>query len=67
MRPQAKALCNVSNESVHILYLVPEKIGAEVFAELWNVMLEENGEHKMVRESNKLASSLMCVGENSSK
>ena len=28
------------------------KIGAEVFGELWNVVLEENGEDKMVRESN---------------
>ena len=29
-----------------------KKIGAEVFGELLNVMLEENGEDKMVRESN---------------
>ena len=29
-----------------------KKIGAEVFGELWNVVLEENGEDKMVRESN---------------
>ena len=27
------------------------KIGAEVFAELWNVVLEENEEDQMVRES----------------
>ena len=27
-----------------------KKIGAEVFGELQNVMLEENGEDKMVRE-----------------
>jgi len=29
-----------------------KEIGTEVFGELWNVMLEENGEDKMVRESN---------------
>jgi hypothetical protein len=29
-----------------------KKIGAEVFGELWNVVLEENGEDKIVRESN---------------
>jgi hypothetical protein len=28
------------------------KIGAEVFGELLNVALEENGENKMVTESN---------------
>ena len=32
--------------------LETKKIGAEVFEELWNVVLEENGEDKMVRESN---------------
>ena len=32
--------------------LDPKKIGAEVFGELWNMVLEENGEDKMVRESN---------------
>ena len=26
------------------------KIGAEVFGELWNVVLEDNGEDKMARE-----------------
>jgi hypothetical protein len=30
-----------------------KKIGAEVFGELWNVMLEVNREDKMVRESNQ--------------
>ena len=29
-----------------------ETIRAEVFRELWNMVLEENGEDKMVRESN---------------
>ena len=29
-----------------------KKIGTEVFGELRNVVLEENGEDKMVRESN---------------
>ena len=29
-----------------------KKLGAEVFGELLNVMLEENGEHKMVGEFN---------------
>ena len=29
-----------------------KKIGGEVFGELENVILEENGEGKMVRESN---------------
>ena len=29
-----------------------KKIGAKVFGELRNVVLEENGEYKMVRESN---------------
>ena len=29
------------------------KIGAEVFKELWDVGLEENGEDKMVGESNQ--------------
>ena len=29
-----------------------KKIGTEVFGELQNVVLEENGEDKMVRESN---------------
>ena len=28
------------------------KIGAEVFGDLWNVVLEENGEDEMARESN---------------
>ena len=30
-----------------------KKIGTEVFGELRNVVLEENGEDKMVRESNQ--------------
>jgi hypothetical protein len=30
----------------------PNKIGKELFGELPNVMLEENGEDKMVREIN---------------
>ena len=30
-----------------------KKTGAEVFGELRNVVLEENGEDKMVRESNQ--------------
>ena len=29
-----------------------KKTGAEVFKELWNVVLEENGEDKLVNESN---------------
>ena len=29
-----------------------KKIGLEVVGELWNVVLEENGEDEMVRESN---------------
>ena len=29
-----------------------KKIGKEVFGEVLNVVLEENGENKMVRESN---------------
>ena len=29
-----------------------KKIWAEVFRELWNVVLEENGKDKMVRDSN---------------
>jgi hypothetical protein len=29
-----------------------KKIGAEVFEKLLNVLLEENGEDKMIRESN---------------
>ena len=29
-----------------------KNIGAEEFGELWNMVLEENGEDKMVRESN---------------
>jgi hypothetical protein len=29
-----------------------KKIGTEVFGELLNVVLEENGEDKLVRESN---------------
>ena len=29
-----------------------KKIGTEVFGEHWNVVLEENGEDQMVRESN---------------
>ena len=29
-----------------------KKIGAEVYGELLNVVLEKNGEDKMVRESN---------------
>jgi len=29
-----------------------KKIGAEVFGELWNVVLEENEEDNTVRESN---------------
>ena len=32
--------------------LKTKKTGAEVFRELWNVVLEDNGEDKMVRESN---------------
>ena len=28
-----------------------KKIGAEVFGELWNIVLEENGEDKMVIEN----------------
>jgi hypothetical protein len=34
-----------------LLYMA-KKIRAEVFGDLWNVVLEENGEHKMVREIN---------------
>ena len=29
-----------------------KKIGTKVFEELWNVVLKENGEDNMVRESN---------------
>ena len=29
-----------------------KKTGVEVFGKLWNVELEENGEDKIVRESN---------------
>ena len=29
-----------------------KKIGAEVFGEFWKVVLQENGEDKMARESN---------------
>ena len=29
-----------------------KKIEAEIFGEFWNFVLEENGEDKMVRESN---------------
>ena len=36
--------------------LITNKIG-EVFGELWNVVLEENGKDKMVRESNEWRSS----------
>ena len=36
-----------------LLYMAQTKeIGMEVFGELRNVVLEENGEDKMVRESN---------------
>jgi hypothetical protein len=35
-----------------LLYMDTKKIRAEVLGELWNVVLEENGEDKMVRESN---------------
>jgi len=34
-----------------LLYMA-QRIGAEVFGELWSVVLEENGEDKMVKESN---------------
>ena len=34
-----------------------KKIRAEVFVDLWNVVLEENGEDKMIRESNQWTSS----------
>ena len=39
------------------------KIGAEVFEELWNVLLEENGEGKMNRGSNSWTSSWTCRRE----
>jgi hypothetical protein len=29
-----------------------KKIGAEIFGELWNVVMEYNGEDKMARECN---------------
>ena len=34
------------------MLLGTKKIGAEVFGELRNVVLKENGEYKMIRESN---------------
>ena len=34
-----------------LLYMA-QRPGVEVFGELWNVVLDEDGEDKMVRESN---------------
>ena len=39
---------NPGQRYVYCLY----SIGEEVFEEFWNVVLEENGKDKMVRESN---------------
>ena len=44
--------CYVWSISVWLRDMDTKKIEAEVFGELWNVVLEENGEDKMVRESN---------------
>jgi len=45
-----------------------KKIGAEVFEELWYMVLEENGEDKIVRENNKWTSFWMYSrGEDTSK
>ena len=41
---------------INLLYLDTKKIGTEVLGELRNVVLEENGEDKMVKESNKWTS-----------
>ena len=37
---------------IWLKHLDTKKIRAEVYGELWNVVLEENGEDKMVREIN---------------
>jgi len=44
---------NEMKNLLSLLYMDNEKIGAKLFGELRNVVLEENGEDKMVREDNK--------------
>ena len=46
------------NSSVTYYFLDTKEIEAEVFGEFWNVVPEENGEDKMVTESNQWTSSL---------
>ena len=45
-------LCYVWNITLFGRDLDTKKIGEEVFGELWNVVLEQNGEDKMARASN---------------